>query len=67
MDKNDFEYREYDIPRTAEIEKYMAMPRKEIERLIAEELERLRKQWALEDAKEQAEQAKKAHKEKNSK
>ncbi len=53
MDKNDFEYREYDIPRTAEIEKYMAMPRKEIERLIAEELERLRKQWALEDAKKE--------------
>ncbi len=67
MDKNDFEYREYDIPRTAEIEKYMAMPRKEIERMIAEELDRLRKQWALEDAKEQAEQAKNAHKEKNSK
>lgn len=67
MDKNDFEYREYDIPRTAEIEKYMAMSREERERLMAEIMESLRKQWALEDAKEQAEQAKNAHKEKDSK
>ncbi len=53
MDKNDFEYREYDIPRTAEIEKYMAMSHEEREKLMAEIMERLRKQWALEDAKKE--------------
>ncbi len=58
MIKSDAKYegcecREYDIPRTAEIEKYMALPREERERLIAEEMERLRKQWALDDAKNQ--------------
>lgn len=47
------ECREYDIPRTAEIEKYMALSREEREKLIAEEMERLRKQWVLDDAKEQ--------------
>lgn len=52
------ECREYDIPRTAEIEKYRAMPREERERLMAEIMESLRKQWALEDAKEQADKNK---------
>lgn len=50
-DMFDFPDRECDIPRTAEINKYMAMSRKERERLIAEEMERLRKQWALDDAR----------------
>ncbi len=56
MDVKDFKYREYDIPRTAEIEKYMAMSREERERLMAEIMESLRKQWALEDAKKEDEQ-----------
>lgn len=56
MNVKDFKYREYDIPRTEEINKYMAMPKEERERLMAEIMEKLRKQWAIDDAKQQEEQ-----------
>ena len=60
-DMFDFPDRECDIPRTAEINKYMAMSKDERERLIAEEMERLRKQWALDDEKSKSKRHEEEH------
>lgn len=50
----EFIYQENDVPDEALREKFSKMAPEELEVLINQELERLKKQWALDDAKEQA-------------
>lgn len=50
----EFIYQENDVPDTALREKLSKMTLEELEILSNQELERLKKQWALDDAKEQA-------------
>ena len=52
----EFKYKENDVPDEALREKFSKMTLEELETLLNEELERLKKQWALEDAKEQADE-----------
>ena len=54
----EFKYKENDVPDEALREKFSKMTLEELETLLNEELERLKKQWALEDAKEQADKNK---------
>lgn len=50
----EFKYKENDVPDEALREKFSKMTPEELEVLINQELERLKKQWELDDAKEQA-------------
>ena len=50
----EFIYQENDVPDEALREKFSKMTPEELEVLINQELDRLKKQWALDDAKEQA-------------
>ncbi len=63
----EFKYKE-DYPSSkALIDELSKLPLEELEEICKREKEKILKELALEDAKEQAEQAKNAHKEKNSK
>ena len=53
----EFIYQENDVPDEALREKFSKMAPEELEDLINQELERLKKQWALDDAKEQADKS----------